>query len=115
MKTPNNTKSAYFAIAAMCFIAAPVIYFAYWIYCFYVYSNRSQALANFESALPEFVRAVEYYDIIFVALTILALILGARGISHNNSFWHNLSLIISLLSGLLAFIYLLLMLLKYIA
>jgi hypothetical protein len=113
MGKSGNNKSIYFTLVSFFVLLAPAFYFTYWIYCFSVYTNRNDAVANFESAMPNFMRAGGYFT--FVVLAIVALLLGAQGISNRNSFWQNISLLITLVSGLLAFLYLLLMMLKFIA
>lgn len=106
MKNPTYQKSIYFTLVGILFWAIPFFYMAHWLYYTSVYSNRNVAVETYKNTLPEFMRAGGSTNFIFILLAALALVLGVKGITNKNQFWHNLSMLVTMLSGLLAFIYL---------
>ena len=78
----------------------------YWIYCFSAFTIRIDAVDHFKNALPGFMKAGGSTNFIFVLLAMVATIFAAKGIHNKNPFWHKLSMLVAVLGGLLAFLYL---------
>lgn len=100
----SEKKMRIFTLLGIIFFATPFSYYVYWIYCSIKFESFSEAKENFYNALPSFMDGRLSSAFVFILLGFVAIIFAAMGINIKNQFWHKLSFLIAILSGILTFL-----------